>query len=110
MADEKSLVEILDEAEATDEDLVEILVLRNSDSDEKAVSEAADRRVQLAGSLDKAQEQATGEMERAVSEILRTLESSAKRHGLLFDVQEELTVRLKQDQQGEDGGDEPAED
>ena len=65
MREEQSLMEMVEEQDAADEDLLEILILRNSSHDESAVKEAADRRVQTAGSVEKAAEQATQEMERA---------------------------------------------
>lgn len=109
--DDKSLMEILDDMDATDEDLIEVLVMRNSECDERAVKEAADRRVQIAGSLEKANEQASAEMERATAEMLQSVEGMAQRHALLFDVQEVLASRVESPADAADAdADEDADD
>ena len=106
MSTEKSLIDVLEELEATDEDLIEVLVLRNSDTDEALVKRAADERVQSAGSLGTALERATAEMEQAVELHLKSVESFASEKALLFDVQEELASRAEPDAgQAADGDD-----
>lgn len=93
--DDSDLAKILDDMEVSDEELIEVLLGRNSDCDEAAIKVEAERRIQQTGSVVAAYKSAASQAESAMVDMLAEVEKAAKEFSPLFDLADELAERLE---------------